>query len=230
MIRAVLFDLDDTLYRERDFVEQAFFNVAKAMETRLAGKGRGAARASANTLCAQMIALMEEEGRGKIFDRLLEEYDIELSMAELVKIYRETKPILSLYPDGEACLARLKQARVKTGLITDGNAQVQRNKIRALGLDNRMDVVLASDEIGLSKPDAGVYEYCLERLGCAPEEAAYVGDNPLKDFIGARKIGMKTARIIRPEGMHMGQTAAAGYEADHTVHLLTELAAWLEDK
>lgn len=235
MIKAVLFDLDDTLYRERDFVDQSFRSVARVMAKYLAerDKGRGReekgdlqpARAGESTeeLFRQMIELMEQEGRGEIFNRLCERYDVDIPVEELVRIYRETKPVLSLYPDGEEFLERLEKRQIKTGLITDGNAQVQYNKIRALGLDRRLDVVLASYDLGLRKPDPGVYVYCLEKLGCGPEEAVYIGDNPLKDFIGARKLGMKTVRIIRPEGLHMWRKAEEGYDADATVHLLTEI-------
>ncbi len=228
MIKAVIFDLDDTLYRERDFVDQSFRSVAEVMAEYLADrKAETVSVAGDKTpegLFRQMVELMEEEGRGEIFNRLCERYDVDIPVKELVKIYRGTKPVLSLYPDGEAFLEELERKHIKTGLITDGNAQVQHNKIRALGLDGRLDVVLASYDLGLRKPDVGVYVYCLEKLGCRPEEAVYIGDNPLKDFIGARKLGMKTVRIIRPEGLHMWRTAEKGYEADRTVHLLTEVS------
>lgn len=226
MLKAVLFDLDDTLYRERDFVDQSFRNVATVMAKYLSAKRTlcdNAPGESAEELFGQMIELMEQEGRGEIFNRLCERYDVDIPVEELVRIYRETKPVLSLYPDGEEFLTRLEKKGIKTGLITDGNVQVQYNKIRALGLDRRLDVVLASYDLGLRKPDPGVYVYCLEKLGCLPEEAVYIGDNPLKDFIGARKLGMKTVRIIRPEGLHMWRTAKEGYDADVTVHLLTEI-------
>lgn len=241
MIKAVLFDLDDTLYRERDFVEQAFWSVAKVMEKHLAEKRKLGTketikniwiremtepmpvRETAKELFKQMVELMEKEGRGTIFNQLCERYHVDIPVQELVKIYRETEPVLSLYSDAEAFLEHLEKAHIKTGLITDGDAQVQHHKIQALGLDKRLDVVLASDDLGLKKPDVGVYTYCLEKLGCKPKEAVYIGDNPLKDFIGARKLGMKTVRIIRPEGLHMRRTAKAGYEADEAVHFLTEI-------
>ena len=233
MIKAVLFDLDDTLYRERDFVDQSFRSVAVVMEKYLADRRKIREKREAEhipsdesreELFKQMIELMEREGRGEIFNRLCEHYNVDIPVQELVKIYRETKPVLSLYPDGEAFLSQLEKAHIKTGLITDGNAQVQHNKIRALGLDKRLDVVLASYDLGLRKPDTGVYVHCLEKLRCRPGEAVYIGDNPLKDFIGARKLGMKTVRIIRPEGLHMWRDAKEGYEADQTVHLLTEVS------
>lgn len=240
MIRAVLFDLDDTLYRERDFVEQSFRSVAKVLADYLAGKskpvvkeqvedgaGDSSFEESPEGLFRQMIELMEQEGRGEIFNRLCERYDVDIPVQELVEIYRGTKPVLSLYPDGEEFLGWLEGRKIKMGLITDGNAEVQHNKIRALGLDRRMDVVLASYDLGLRKPDRGVYVYCLEKLGCKPEEAVYIGDNPLKDFIGARALGMRTVRIVRPEGLHMWRTPQEGYDADITVNLLTELEEWI---
>ena len=228
MIKAVLFDLDDTLYREQDFVEQAFRNVAAAMAEYVAERGGGEEERISGSLFGQMIRLMEEEGRGEIFNRLCDRYGVDIPAGEFVRIYRETIPVLSLYPDGEEFLAWLEDRGVKTGLITDGNAPVQHRKIRALGLDGRLDVVLASCDLGLAKPDPEVYRYCLGKLGVAPKEAVYIGDNPLKDFIGARQIGMKTVRIVRPEGMHMCRKAQEGYEADLTVHLLTELEEWME--
>lgn len=228
MIKAVLFDLDDTLYREQDFVEQAFGNVAAVMAGYLAERSGGGEAQTPESLSRQMLRLLEEEGRGVIFNRLCERYGVDIPVGELVGIYRETEPVLSLYPDGEKFLAWLEGRKIKTGLITDGNAPVQHRKIRALGLDRRLDVVLASDELELAKPDPEVYTYCLGKLGIEPGEAVYVGDNPLKDFVGARQIGMKTARIVRPEGMHMSRKAQEGYDADVTVRLLTELEAWIE--
>ncbi len=222
MIKAVIFDLDDTLYRELDFVNQSFRKVAEAMSEYLEGKQ------SPEELFQEMVNLMEREGRGEIFDRLCEKYGVDMPVDGLVKLYRETRPVLKLYPDGEEILEYLKEKGIKTGLITDGNSQVQHHKIEALGLDKRLDTVLVSYDIGKKKPDPEVYRYCLEKLGCEPGEAVYVGDNPLKDFIGARRLGMKTIRIIRPEGMHMRRTAQEGYEADREVHLLTEIGEWIE--
>lgn len=229
MISAVLFDLDDTLYRELDYVEQGFRNVAGVLAEHLSKMGAGRKAPGPDMLCYQMMELMEMEGRGKIFDRICERYDADISVQELIEVYRDTKPKLSLYPDGEKLLEWLRDKKKKTGLLTDGNAQVQHRKIEALGLDKRFDVVLASDDLGLAKPDPAVYAYCIDRLGIAPQETVYIGDNTSKDFIGAGKIGMRTIRIIRPEGMYMRREAEDGFDADVTVHLLTEVAAWIQD-
>ena len=89
MLKAVLFDLDDTLYRERDFVDQSFRSVAKAMEGYLSARrkpGQSPSGESAEELFGQMIELMEQEGRGEIFDRLCERHDVDIPVQELVKI------------------------------------------------------------------------------------------------------------------------------------------------
>ena len=147
---------------------------------------------------------------------------MELPVKKLVEVYRSTRPVLRLYPDAEQLLERLEKKAVKTGLITDGCSMVQHAKIEALSLNKRLDYVLATDDFGISKPQRAVYERCLEALGCTPEEAVYIGDNPAKDFCGAREIGMATVRIVRPKGMYMQDRAEAGKEADVTVHLLTD--------
>lgn len=223
MIKAVLFDLDDTLYRELDFVEQGFYNVAAVIAENITERKPDSGAPGTEDLLHRMLELLKKEGRGAIFNRICERYHADISVQELVRIYRETKPVLSLYADAEELLAWLEKRGIKTGLITDGNGQVQHAKIQALRLDKRMDAVLVSSDLGLTKPDREVYEYCIRKIGCNPEETVYIGDNPLKDFIGAREIGMKTVRIIRPEGMYMKETAETGYEADVTVKLLTEL-------
>jgi len=68
----------------------------------------------------------------------------------------------------------------------------------------------------------------LERLGCTPREAMYIGDNPQKDFIGAKGLGMKTIRIIRENGDHMQDKVDAEYEADTSVHDLRDIKQIME--
>lgn len=258
-IKAVIFDLDDTLYEEESYVRQALFHTAEYMaeqsgltgqseQTGLDGQveqnglnGQGG-RTEQNGLTGQdeltaqeekrekteqfyrrMLEILQEEGRGRIFNRVCEEFQVELPVKKLVEVYRSTRPVLQLYPDAEQLLERLEKKAVKTGLITDGCSMVQHAKIEALSLNKRLDYVLATDDFGISKPQRAVYERCLEALGCTPEEAVYIGDNPAKDFCGAREIGMATVRIVRPKGMYMQDRAEAGKEADVTVHLLTEL-------
>lgn len=253
MMKAVLFDLDDTLYCEHDYVDQAFRAVAEKIccelekKIRLGATGSdthefesektseeevaGVAEAySVGNIHRRMWELLEKNGRGRIFNDICEEYGIDIPIPELVSVYRSTRPVLRLYPDAEQIFYYLQSKKIKTGLITDGCSQVQHAKIDAIAMLKSMEVVLATDDLGKDetgkpycKPNPYVYRYCLEKLGCEPSEAVYVGDNPAKDFYGARSLGMKTVRIVRMEGDHMNDIAEEGKEADYVIHTLLEL-------
>lgn len=220
-VKAIIFDLDDTLYDESEYVNQAFENTAACLARRLRNPGRK------EEFHRRMLELAEQNGRGRVFDLLCEEIGARLPISELVQIYRSTVPTLTLYSDAEQLFRILEERQIKTGLITDGCRQVQHEKISALGLDRRLDSVIVTDDFGLSKPDTAVYRKCLQALGCEPQEAAYVGDNPRKDFIGARALGMKTFRIVRERGMYMGVRAEPDQEAERRIASLAELAEWV---
>lgn len=221
MIKAMIFDLDDTLYDEWQYVSQAFANTADYLARRLETPERK------GEFYGYMLEIVRQKGRGRVFDVLCEEAGVHLPIDELVEAYRSTRPCLKLYPDAEQILQVLEENNVKTGLITDGCSLVQHEKIAALGLKPRLDSVIVTDDYGICKPQTTAYEKCLQELKCVPGEAAYVGDNPRKDFIGAKKLGMKTFRILREKGMFMKEQADAGGEADYRIRSLTELIPWV---
>ena len=215
--KAIIFDLDDTLYDEEAYVHGAFAHTADCISDRFKYCNKDA-------LYKRMLELLSADGRGKIFDEIIKEFKLPLSVSEVVSMYRNTLPKLSLYEDAAVFLDILSKTEIKTGLITDGCSLVQHNKIKALSLDTKLNFILATDDFKLSKPDPKVYLKCLEGLDVVnPEDAVYIGDNPGKDFIGAKEIGMKTIRIIRPKGMHMKDSASPEYEADQTINLLTDI-------
>lgn len=222
MVKAVIFDLDDTLYNELDYVLQGFRNVAEYLAKEYS--------IDVDEVHEQMCGILKGQGRGKIFDSICEIYHIDAPVKKLVEIYRATKPKLSLYPDAEEVLSMLRKKNIGLGLITDGCSQVQHNKIDALCLNDLMDVVLATDDLGKDeegkpycKPNPKVYEVVLEKLQCKPQEAVYIGDNPQKDFIGAKALGMKTIRIVRKQGDHMQDKVSKEYEADVTINSLSAI-------
>ena len=226
MVKAVIFDLDDTLYNEIDYVLQGFRNVAEYL-----GKEYFV---DVNEVHERMCEILKEQGRGKIFDSICEAYHIDAPVKKLVEMYRATRPKLSLYQDAEEVIRKLRQKNIGLGLITDGCSQVQHQKIDALFLNDKMDVVLATDDLGkdeegkpYSKPNPKVYEVVLKKLQCRPQEAVYVGDNPQKDFVGAKALGMKTIRIVREQGDHMRDQVDAEYEADVIIQNLTECMEFL---
>ncbi|MEW9093550.1 MAG: HAD-IA family hydrolase [Clostridiaceae bacterium] len=216
MIKAVIFDLDDTLYNERDFVYGGFREVARYLSLKYNLKEE--------EIFKIMIEILNELGRGKIFNTICDKYNLKEDISELVKIYRETIPKLFLYEDGEYILNKLK-GKYKLGIITDGKASVQWNKIKALNLEKYVDKIIVTDDYGkeFCKPNEFVFKEMTKHFNLKGEECVYIGDNPNKDFIGARKVGFKTIRVIRDMGDHMKTFLSKEYEADIEIKNLKDL-------
>ncbi|WBW95452.1 HAD family hydrolase [Oceanirhabdus sp. W0125-5] len=216
MIKGVIFDLDDTLYNEKYFVYEGF----KAVGEYLAEKYM----LDYEEIYVNMMNILKKSGRGKIFNIICNKYDINEDILTLVEVYRNVKPKLELYEDAQYILKKFK-GKYKLGLITDGLAKVQWNKIRSLDLEKYFDNIRVTDDLGEEfwKPNEHVFLEMIKSLNCKPEEAVYIGDNPNKDFIGARKININTIRIIRPQGDYMQLKLTEEYEADFEITSLDKL-------
>ncbi len=188
---AVLFDLDDTLYPELTFVHGGL----RAAADRL-GRRTGQAR---ERLFERMVAIHEADGRGRIFDTLVAEIAAQdpVLVPLLIFAYRSHEPRIAVFDDVAPVLAALRNAGIRLGLVTDGLASVQRRKVEALGLDELVDVVVPTSELGpgVDKRSPVGHLVALDILGVPPSAATYVGNDPRKDFIGARAAGMSTIRV-----------------------------------
>lgn len=221
-IRAVVFDLDDTLYPERQFVQSGFHAVSDFLQ--------------AHKIVQEDIypALWQKFSmgiRGTIFNealRALHRDDDALLIRQMVDVYRSHTPHISLYPDAAHILA-LCCARYATGLLSDGPAITQQNKIIALGIRSCFNAVMLTDTLGREfwKPHTAGYKNISAALGVPEETCLYVGDNPAKDFFGARKLGWATVRIRRPDGMYADVDVPDDHQADRHIESLEELKKML---
>lgn len=266
MIEAVVFDLDDTLYPERQFAFSGFGAVASAFESVLGPAPSAAAR---------MRELFDSPARGRVFDTLLAERaaagelpqvgdqghtpqvgnqghtpqvgdlghrPLTELVADMVRCYRHHLPRISLHPDADRALSRLRAGHVggpgalalggpasgrpiKLGLISDGPAVVQGNKIAALGLAGRLDEIILTDELGpgFGKPDPRAFEMMAQRLNVQPSACVYVADNPAKDFQAPARLGWRTVRLVRSDGIYANAACEGGAEPAHTISSLDEL-------
>ncbi len=196
-LQAIVFDLDDTLYPEREYVKSGFKAVAVWVEEHLG--------IPQDVALHGFFELFAEGERGNIFDLWLSRQGFapELWVPQMVETYREHEPQITPYQDVLDLLPRLRQV-YRLGIVTDGHAYVQRKKLEALGLAPYFDVIVFSDDLGKEarKPSVVPFKVALEQLRAMGHRSVYVGDNPLKDFVGARKVGMWTVRVRRPEGLY----------------------------
>ena len=219
----MLLDLDDTLYPERDFARGGFRAAAAVLAERL--------HRSSAELFELLWKQFENGTRGSIFDSALAELDLPRDAAlidELVRAYRTHEPQLTFFADAERLLPMI-WPRYGLGLLTDGPADVQRRKVKALGLQFRVEAIVYSDDFGREhwKPSPIPYLELLRKMHVDPSHAIYVGDNPKKDFIGARRLGLQTVRIRRLGTEHGHLDAQPGFEADHEITSLDLLPEWL---
>src|SRR3954465_12267606 len=139
--RAVIFDLDDTLYREHDYVRSGFAAVARRLAAEPAAPPE-------HELYDALVREWQRNGRGSVFDAVVADAGLAVDVGELVAVYRKHEPQLVLYPDAGGALPRLEASDRLVAVLTDGMASVQRRKLRALGLDRRIPCVVVSDDFG----------------------------------------------------------------------------------
>lgn len=188
MIRAVVFDLDDTLYPEISYAEDGFRKAAAILENLYGVKN-----------AYQKICTLFDEDRQGVFDRLCSRESLpEKAVEDAVDTYRKNQPEkLEFYPKTKDVLQYLRQNGFKTGIITDGRPFSQRAKIRALGAEAYFDAIIVTDEIGREyrKPHPRAFEEMARKLNVRTEEMMYVGDNPQKDFAVKEYLPLKTVQI-----------------------------------
>lgn len=217
-IKAVVFDLDDTLYPEREYAFSGFDAVAAKFEDVLGSRERASAR---------MRELFETEHRRRVFDALLAEQGIAATttlIQAMVTTYRAHAPRISLFSDADAALTRLRPT-FRLGLITDGPSAMQWAKIEALRLRDRFDAIIVTDDLGpgFAKPHPRAFEQMVERLCVQHSECVYVADNPAKDFVAPRKLGWRTVQMDRPNGIYKHAVALSRGEPDQILASLDEL-------
>lgn len=190
MTRALLIDMDDTLFDEGDYVRSGFRAVAEAVAKDYPG-------VTADDLHGEMIAELAESGRGKVFDAALARAGLAPTperIADLVATYRTHRPAIAFWPGVAEALKELK-TDYRLAVITDGLGIMQRRKVAALGLEPLVDLVVYCWELDAPKPHPRPYRVALEALGSTPSEALVIGDNPAHDLAAAEALGCGFIRV-----------------------------------
>lgn len=196
-VMGIIFDLDDTLYSEKQYVRSGYKKIAEYL---------------GNTQAEIKLWNYFLEGKPAI-DAYLKEIGAEDSKSVCLDLYRKQMPEINLYEGVPELLEKLRKKGVKTAIITDGRIEGQRNKIKALGLESLVDDIIITDELGgiqFRKPNDISFRIMQCRWRIPFEQIVYVGDNLAKDFQAPMQLGMQGVWLKNEDGIYSGETTVTG--------------------
>lgn len=202
-LKAIFFDIDDTLFSTTDFASKARRAAVEAM------RRRGLRLPTEHILRELHEVIVEfSSNHEHHFDKLLlrlprrswDGVNPAILVAAGVQAYHDSKfHQLRPYPDVPPVLARLARTDLVRGIITAGLEVKQADKLLRLGLYDYFTptAIFISDQIGISKPNAKLFQRACDEVGVAPRESMYVGDHPTHDIDPANALGMITVHVRR---------------------------------
>lgn len=195
-LKAVLFDLDNTLYDFSSAHKLGLRAMAEYGESRFDVPARRfllAYQQADKQLKKELPYVAACHNRAIIAQRMLELLELPslVTPLELYETYWGT--VLRTIKPREGTLellGRLHHQRIRTGICTDMTAHIQHRKIAALGLAGHLDAMVSSEEAGVEKPNPKIFHDCLRKLHVQPNESLYIGDSFERDVCGAHAAGM----------------------------------------
>lgn len=180
----IVFDLDDTLYKEIDFLKSAYQEIAiKVSEM-----------AHLNPKKVQKEMLSNYTKGANVFEQLISAYDLKVDVHYFLTIYRNHSPTISLTDGNREVLNTLKAKGYNLCLLTDGRSIQQRSKLKALGIEDFFTSIIISEEFGSEKPSIANYTCFVKN----EDEISYIyiGDNTKKDFVSANLLQWTTICLL----------------------------------
>ena len=205
--RAIVFDLDDTLYRIRRFTVAGYAATSAAIAER-------SGRSRRDVFC-RLQSMYRKGGAATAYQDLCAEFGLPPALAgEWLARHRAHRRWLRLPRTSARALDELRDEGWRIGILTNGLPEIQRAKVEALGLAPRVDAIVYADElVPGGKPAPAVFAHVLGALAGSAHLAVMVGDHPENDVAGGRKAGMRTIRVRRAAFADPGE----GEEADAVV-------------
>jgi len=191
-LKAILFDLDNTLIDFMRFKRETARAAARAMVK----KGLPDTHSE---IYRKIFEIYDQYGieYQKTFYKVIVSYKLEIGKAEKIQqaaiiAYLKRKfSVLKPYPSVKPILRILKK-RSKIGIVTDAPRNKAWQRLVLCGLDDMFDVVVTTDDAGKKKPHSAPFNIALSKLKVKPSDVLFVGDNVDRDMAGAKKLGMKT--------------------------------------
>lgn len=221
MIKGIIFDLDDTLYPSQEFLESGFRAVA-----RYAGEKYGI---DPEESYAYMRILYSRYGEREVLGRTVCYFSLEPNaIIEFVSAFRDHNPALALFPGYRKALQSLGDF-FTLGLLVDGDPEVQARKIKVLRIQRHFRNVIYIGKYNETKwkPNPFCFTLMARVLGHHPRELVYVADNPLTDFLGAKKAGYYTLRVLT--GEFKDKNVPMEFEAHRRIKDISEIQDYINE-
>jgi len=218
MIKAVVFDLDNTLV---DFMKMKRSSIDAAVYAMI----DAGLNLTYDEIKAGIEKIYEEKGieYQLVFDALLMEYsgkiDHKILSAGIVSYRRAREANLVPYPHVTLTLIKLIKMGIKLGIVSDAPAKEAWLRLSYLNLHHLFDHIITFDDTGERKPSPIPFKKILSLLEVQPEEAIMVGDWAERDMVGAAKVGMKTA-FARYGDVFNTKITNADYELNDIIELV----------
>ncbi|MED4400908.1 HAD family hydrolase [Metabacillus fastidiosus] len=217
-IKAIVFDMDDTLYDEKDYVQSGLTVLDNWVKFKF----------KVNGFYETAMTLFEAGERESLFNKTFELLKIRAdkkTMNEMLNRYRAHIPQIKLFDDVNWVLSNLTK-EIKVGLLSDGHIEQQANKVRALRIRGRFHSIILSDRFGRQnwKPSSVPYEHMCMALEVSHYDCLYIGSNVSKDFITAKRLGWKTVHIDRGNNNFPHTIEDKEYAAHYKINNLQKLS------
>ncbi len=224
-IKHIIFDLDDTLYPQAEYTRQCLHNSCEIIQKYF--------DVSKDILKKELDIILDNKGieYRHIYDDLFEKLKIDgkARLSEIIKKFKETKPNIQPYKNTVKVLEYLVKQKYILSIITDGPVEIQKYKIQNLGIEPYFSQVIYTDEFGVEhrKPSEKAFNYFLGNTGANPQECIYIGNDPGRDFIPAKKTGMYSVRIV--QGEYKNLKLSKDFEAEYNIFDIIDLINLLEE-
>ncbi|MEM3422277.1 MAG: TIGR02253 family HAD-type hydrolase [Candidatus Bilamarchaeaceae archaeon] len=192
-IKAILFDLDNTLIDFLTFKKESAKAAAKAMVA------QGLPASEIETY-SKIFTVYDEKGieYQKTFADVVKQYNLEINLAEkiqqaaIIAYLKKKFEILRPYPLVKFTLQALREKGFLLGIVTDAPRNKAWQRLVLTGLENEFEVVITKNDTNEEKPAVSAFLLAAKKLGLTPSSCLFVGDNPAKDIKGAKEAGMIT--------------------------------------
>ena len=223
MITLVIFDPDDTLIPEIDYIKSGFKEVAKYFESNY----------EFDNAYDELFNLFKKDKK-LVFNRYLDAKGIKYSQDDIhkiVDIYKTHVPDVDFYPDVMPTVSYLKMNGIKGAIVTDGTYKIQKLKTDVVNAKDYFDTIIYTDELGKEfwKPNPKAFELLKENYDFDYSQMIYVGDNPQKDFYISEIYPIHTVRVMRDDAIYEKEKYLDDVEEEYRINDFSDLWSIIED-